>query len=131
MKTYFLEEDDLENFPLYESMETSLLISLFTDARISDIELHKSEKQNRGYFGDAIFGETTGSKLWTLSREKMSSMTLQKAKQYSLDALHWLILENIARKIDVNSYFKNNQLFLDIFVLKTDGMTMEFKDISL
>ena len=42
-----------------------------------------------------------GSLLWTLAREKITSDTMNKAKEYAEDALKWLIDDKVLTKIDV------------------------------
>lgn len=92
-----------------ESLYTAVLISLFTDKRADNVdELPVEYKVGtdlpdlRGYFGDALEGESMGSKLWLLKREKQISRVLVLAKQYAEESLEWLINGNYCRKITVD-----------------------------
>ena len=63
-----IENDDLK---IDEGLETAVLISLYTDARVSDEELPAEEAQKRGWWGDIypdIPNDQIGSKLWLKAR---------------------------------------------------------------
>jgi phage gp46-like protein len=74
-------------------LQNAVLISLFTDARCEADELPQGETDQRGYWGDLDLpeGESLGSKLWLLRREKITQNTLNRARDYATDALQWLI----------------------------------------
>lgn len=88
-----------------ESLETVVLLSLFTDAPATKAEIAAAGlTEQRGWWAAADSvreGRVYGSKLWLLSREGTTKATLRRAEQYSIDALRWLIAEKIAAKIEV------------------------------
>lgn len=105
-----------------ESLRIPVLISLFTDARCEKSELPISENSQRGFWGDAILGEKTGSKLWLLNRAKYNRETLIKYKEYSQQALQWMITDGLAKEINVTAeYQKNENLILNIQIKKPSG----------
>lgn len=73
-------------------LTTAIAISLFTDARVNDDELPDGE-ENRGYWGDMHLpsGQSLGSKLWLLNREKITINTINKARDYITEATQWMI----------------------------------------
>jgi len=105
-----------------ETLRSAVLVSLFTDQRCEDSELPACEKSKRGYFGDALYGDKTGSKLWLLNRSKVNADTLLKAKSYILDALNWLLEDGLVSKIEaICSFDKNKTLKINITLTQKDG----------
>lgn len=104
-----------------DSLKTAVLISLFTDARCEKNELPPGETSLRGFWGDCLFNENTGSKLWLLNRTKESNQTLIKVKEYAQDALKWLITDGLAKDVGVNAFYDNKKnLVLNISIYKND-----------
>ncbi len=105
-----------------ESLKPTVLISLFTDARCEKTEIPTGETSQRGYFGDAIFGEDTGSKLWLLNRAKYNTDTLIKAKEYAQAALAWLITDGLAKEVQVDAYFnEQKKMILNASIFKNNN----------
>lgn len=112
-----------------KSLKSAVLVSLFTDARCEKTELPKGEFSQRGYFGDAIFKEETGSKLWFLNRSKYTNDTLIKAKEYAKSSLDWIVSDGLAKDIKVDSFFnEQKKLILNISILKNND---EFESITI
>lgn len=91
------------NFVTDEGLEAAVLISLFTDApaRADDV-LPTGDTDRRGYWGDAfsdVVGDITGSRLWLLSRSKLTVETLASAEEYAKEALAWLVADGVASRI--------------------------------
>lgn len=105
-----------------------VLVSLFTDARASDNDLLPDNTENRrGFIGDAFSASPWGSRLWLLSREKLSIDIRNKAVSYAKEALDWLLNEvpNIgllATRVDVSGAIPAlNTLALSVSVTRPDG----------
>ena len=112
-----------------ESLKSAVLVSLFTDIRCEKTELPKGEFSQRGYFGDAIFNELTGSKLWLLDRAKYSNDTLIKAKEYAKSALTWLVTDGIAKDVQVEAYFnEQKKMILNVSIYKNND---EFESVTI
>ncbi len=94
-----------------ETLETAVVISLFTDRRADLTDpLPFNETFRRGWWGDSyaeIQGDQIGSHLWLLQREKTTQDTLNRAKEYSLEALAWLTEDGIAESVQVNTSWAN------------------------
>lgn len=87
-----------------DSLYTAVVISLFTDARADEAdELPPEYDQDdlRGFWGDALGGESIGSKLWLLAREKDVSRVRVRAEQYAREALAWMTRDGLAASVDV------------------------------
>lgn len=105
-----------------DGLETSVIISLFSDSR-ANAELIPAELPKddlRGWWGDidGIVGDSTGSLLWLLKREKQVPETVSRAKQYCRDALKWMIEDKAATRIDVDASYTSPgwmQIVVDIF----------------
>ncbi len=73
-------------------LQTAVLISLFTD-RIAEPDdvIPDGSNDPRGWWGDEFSTVKIGSRLWLLTRAKQTQATLQRAYDYILQALQWMI----------------------------------------
>lgn len=100
MKNQDLEADD--------GVRTAVVISLFTDARIMTEEKPDEKSSLRGWWGDMfpdVERDKIGSRLWLLSRSKQTTETLNRAKEYCLEALKWLTDDGVAESVTVETEF--------------------------
>ncbi|TEW31384.1 hypothetical protein E2R48_00550 [Histophilus somni] len=105
---------------LDDSLTTAIVISLFTDLRVND---------ERGWWGDDFNADNhrTGSKLWTLSREKQLAAVLDDAQAYATQALAWLITDQLVQDYQViASNPQTAVLLLTIIVTLLDGSQEQF-----
>ena len=77
-----------------DPIETAVLISLFADARSEEME------PRRGFWGDALDGSRTGSRLWLLDRSKLVPETLRQFEDYVREALAWLDDVSVTASVD-------------------------------
>lgn len=103
------------------ALESAVLISLFTDARVTDEELPEGEQSRRGHWGDAFTGAATGSKLWLLSRAKRTPETLRLYEDYGRQALRWLIDDGHVTEITLIAEYVGEHVQLTITL---DGRTI-------
>ena len=119
-------------------LETAVLISLFTDRRanIDDPLPDSNNTSRRGWWGDLaspeVEGDQIGSRLWLLEREKTLESVLTRAKQYTIEALQWLIDDGVAEKVDVSTERLTIATGYDVLailgeIFKPDGSTYPFK----
>lgn len=106
---------DNGDFVLDDSFDTSIIVSLFTDARADESEQSIPERR-RGWWGDLFEAEPIGSKLWLLDQAKRTQPKLNSAKGHAQDALSWLLSDNYAKSINITSSFITNGLNLDIIL---------------
>lgn len=107
------------------SLETAVLISLFTDKRADEEELPTGERSKRGWWGDMfpeVDQDQVGSKLWLLEREKTTEKTRVRAVQYAREALEWLIEDGVAEAVDVSAaYNQYRHLIIDVVITRPAG----------
>lgn len=99
------------DFQMTEGFDTSLIVSLFADARASSSQIPRAELR-RGWWGNqfsADFPEfEIGSKLWLLSQSRNIQDTLNSAIDFAKNALQWLVTNNHAKSINVTGAFIND-----------------------
>ncbi|MBK5146005.1 phage GP46 family protein [Budviciaceae bacterium BWR-B9] len=83
-------------------LETSILISLFTDRQARDDDMIE-DFDRRGWWGDYESEYLIGSRLWLLRRQKLTTKVAIKAEDYAKEALEWLIKDGVASFIDVSA----------------------------
>lgn len=88
-----------------KDLKTAILVSLFSDSRANPDDLLIDEDP-RGWWSRDL-----GSLLWLLARQKATLQNLEKGIQYIKDALNWLIVQNIAKSIDVTGTIVNRSKF--------------------
>ena len=96
----------LGDFESDEGLETGVLVSIFSDRRVTDDELSYSETDRKGWWGDiAIPGEedNIGSKLWLLERSTLNETTRKLSEEYVTEALQWLLDDGVAESLEVRS----------------------------
>ena len=88
-----------------DGLDTAILVSLFTDARVREDELPPGHTWRRGWWGDGVDDEPdiTGSKLWLLRREKATQQVLVRARGYIREALAWMIRDGVAVSLNVDT----------------------------
>lgn len=123
---FALSNSDLK---LDEGLRTAVIISLFTDRRVTKDEVLLGQAQ-RGWWADTleeIEGDKWGSKLWLLERAKQTTLTLTQAVEYAKEALQWMIDDELADKIDVEaSYPINGFLSLSVMIQKPNGEKLNY-----
>lgn len=113
------------------SLNTALLISLFTNARADqDARLPTEDSDRRGWWGDTfaeVPGDRIGSTLWLLRREKLTEQLRARAEREVERALLWLVQDGIAAGVEVSSEIqKPDRLALLIIVERPDASRVEF-----
>jgi phage gp46-like protein len=107
---------------LDDGLENAILISLLTNKRASDTdELPDLLTDKQGWFGDELTEMQIGSKLWLLRRSKKDNVLFVLLKQYSEDALQWMITDKVIDSVAVNvSHDKTdrNRVILSVSVEK-------------
>ena len=121
-----LEIDEDGELKLSDSLKTPIYISLFSDAKCLDLEIPILEKSSRGYWGNCISNEVTGSKLWLIDKSKINQDTLIKSKEYAEECLSWIIEDGFATEIEVITTFdEDEKLNLLITIDKTEQLKIE------
>lgn len=106
------------------TLETAVLISLFTDARAEAGQVAAGDDP-RGWWGDTLADdprEATGSRLWLLEREPLTRETLRQAEEYAEAALQWLITEGLASAVRATATRSGDALGLDVEISRPEGV---------
>lgn len=110
------------------TLETAVIISLFTDRRARADELTPpTQDAPRGWWGDLLSdipGDEIGSWLWLLYREKATDETLGRAREYALEALQWLVEDGVARSVNVKTGYRDRLagvMDIDVAIDKREG----------
>jgi phage gp46-like protein len=113
-----------------DALARAVIISLFTWRRAnSDDDLPGTQKN--GWWGDTypqIDNDRIGSRLWLLSRAKLTTETVLRAKEYAEEALQWLIDDGIAADVQVQS--ERQDLFmlaLGIKIIRGDQSSLNIR----
>ena len=120
-----LEQDD--------GLETAVILSLFTDRRVTDDELPTGQENKRGYWADkysSVNNDLSGSRLWTLERSKRLPETLRRAEDFVKEALGWMIEDGVASSIEATAQNTAGTLnFWELFITikKPSGRTSRFQ----
>lgn len=117
-----------------ESLTRAVIISLFTWRRANADDV--TEGQKMGYWGDVAeppaLNDKIGSRLWLLSREKLTQNTLNRAREYAQEALQWMIADGIASRLVVLSErYGIDGIALLCTIYRTDGTqaTLRFDNV--
>lgn len=88
-----------------EALIRAVIVSLFTWRRANaDDPLPGADRF--GWWGDnfaAVANDRIGSRLWLLAREKLTTQTVERAREYTEEALAWLIEDGVATRVDVEA----------------------------
>lgn len=108
----------------------AVIISLFTWRRANaDDTLPGNERM--GWWGDSfptVPNDKIGSRLWLLSREKLTAGTVQRARRYAEEALAWLVRDSVAARVEVEAERQGlSTLALAVRVFKSDGKPMDIR----
>ena len=109
--TYFASElsilVDGERVPLARAqadpLSRAVIISLFTWRRAEPDDVLPADRRH-GWWGDSYAtaqGDRIGSRLWLLSRAKLTLETIARARHYGEEALAWLVADGVASRIEV------------------------------
>jgi phage gp46-like protein len=119
---------------VYEDLPRAVIISLFSWRRANkDDDLPASNKY--GWWGDTYpqeINDRIGSRLWLLSRAKLTDETVLKAKEYAEESLQWLIDDGAATEIMVQLERQSiDRLALGIKIIRGDkaAIDIRFTDI--
>ncbi|PSJ23572.1 hypothetical protein CVH10_01535 [Halomonas sp. ND22Bw] len=109
-----------------DGLETAVIVSLFTDRRaLDDDRLPAEADDRRGWWGDVappVEGDQTGSRLWLLAREKRTADVLNRAREYTREALAWLLEDRVATRVEVDvEYLDVDWLALLVEIHRPDG----------
>lgn len=117
-----------------EPLVRAVIISLFTWRRANpDDELPSTNKF--GWWGDTYAqtnNDRIGSRLWLLSRAKLTAETVLKAKEYAEESLQWLIDDRAIASVQIQAERQGlERLALGIVLVRGDkaSINIRFTDV--
>ena len=116
-----------------DDLARSVIISLFSWERAGkDDELPGISRE--GWWADTYADkDPIGSKLWLLSREKLTSEVLRRAKTYAEDALKWMIDDRVASRVEVTVERRDDGAGMNMSVIvvkpSCEELSMRFMDV--
>lgn len=93
---------DLESV---DDFSSAIDVSLLSDARADESQISNPERR-RGWIGDVaspVAGRKLGSLNWTLEQARVTQSTINKARNFSADALQWFVDDGLASNVDVTA----------------------------
>jgi len=116
-----------------DGLRTAIHLSLFTDARAkADDPLPDDGADRRGWWGNAyspVSGRELGSRLWLLSREKLTADIVDRARVYVAEALAWLKDDGIVSALAVKTTRIGNQMLaIEVTIDRPDGPARQVYD---
>ena len=123
--------DWLANQLIYDTAETTLL-DTWRRANADD-ELPASKKY--GWWGDCyaqIPNDQIGSRLWLLSRSKLTTETVNRAQEYATEALQWLIDDGVADSVQISAETEGlSMLALQIRITRGNASLLNIRFIDV
>lgn len=112
-----------------DGLETAIIISLFSDTRVTPAELPEGHKDRRGWWGDVVdLQDPIGSKLWTLAREKTVNSVVVRGEEYAAEALQWLIDDGVVSNISVRaSFLRRDTLLIEVDMARRSGENLALR----
>lgn len=106
----------------------AVIISLFSWRRANPDD---NAQIPMGWWGDTyptVTGDRIGSRLWLLGREKITNDVLNRARDYAIEALQWMLDDGVATRIDVDSQRSGmDETQLNIVIYQRDGTTWNMR----
>lgn len=106
-----------------KSIETAVIISLFTDRRAQPSDpIPDGTTDRRGWWADSFRKRPIGSRLWLLGREKTLESVLERAKTWADEALAWMKLAGLVKSVTCTaSRVAHDRLQLSVSLVLPDG----------
>lgn len=113
-----------------KDLQSAVVISLFCNRLAQSGD--KIDGDNRhGWWGDSyatVNGSLIGSRLWLLKRSVATQETANLAKQYCLEALQWLVEDQVADSIQVETAIIGQfSLGIGVTINKPNATSANFK----
>lgn len=105
------------------SIETAVVISLFTDRRAQPSDLiPDGTTDRRGWWADSFRRRPIGSRLWLLNREKTVQAVVERTKAYADEALAWLKPAGLVKSVTCAAFrVGRDRLQLSVSLVMPDG----------
>lgn len=106
----------------FDPLTRAVIVSLFTWRRA---ETDDDTDRANGWWGDTfptVENDRIGSRIWLVSRAKLTNATASKVKDYARQALSWMEEDGVAARVDVSATRTDlESLQLSVSVWQKDG----------
>lgn len=94
-----------------DGLATAVAVSLWSDGRAqADDALPDNTGDRRGWWADGYTDAgAIGSRLWLLSRSKLTPGVERLAERYAREALQWMIGDGLVQRVDVTAERADNE----------------------
>ena len=122
-----------------ETIEELALVSLFSDARADDddqlLASTDGKRDRRGWWAEGLGDDPNdrfGSRLWLLSRAKVTDETKALAVDYAREALDWIVADGLAESVEVELLDSSSvDVGLLVRIIRGDGRNVVLQFPSL
>lgn len=105
---YDINFDSTGDIETADFLDTSIIMSLLTDARASDSEMPIPQNR-RGWIGDEDDPSfNSGSKIWLYEQARLTRTTMNGVGDAAESSLQWLLDEDIALEQTVSTFLSGN-----------------------
>ena len=113
-----------------ESLDTAILVSLFTDRRVSESE-QPNEYKRRGWIGnESTPGIQMGSKVWLYEQARITNTTLSGIADAATDCLQWMVEQGIAKNVSASASSTSTGVSLNVTITRpTSEVEQRFYDL--
>ncbi|MEK6788514.1 MAG: phage GP46 family protein [Pseudomonadota bacterium] len=115
-------------------LERAVVISLFTWRRAAADDAYDGDDP-MGYWGDTwptVMNDRIGSRLWLLSRAKITAQVLEAARGYAIEALSWMQEDGVVNSLSCQAQrYGIDAAALVVSLTRKDGsdLTLRFNDL--
>ena len=99
---YDFDLDDAGDIESEDSFDSTLIVSLFTDARADENEVPVPEDR-RGWIGNLGYSFQIGSKLWLYSQSRVTPALVSAVRSEVQSALDFYVTDGLVKSIDVTA----------------------------
>lgn len=128
--TVVIDGNESSMLDQYDPLIRAVLISLFTWRRATADDI--TEGQSMGWWGDVaeptVVNDQIGSRLWLLTRVSITQAVLNKAYEYCVEALQWMVEDGVASRYTVTvERMEVEAVAIWIVIYRKDGSSLSLK----
>ena len=112
-----------------DTLVTAVILSLCTDRLAQPHEVAPGEDR-RGWWADAYATsprDKFGCRWWLLAREKQLQSTVQRARDYALEALKWMQEDGLVTSVGVSAFVPRMGWLVLLITLSLNGVDRRYR----